>query len=485
MPVSLIYTMWNSLSDKQKQQIITTYNNGTESLKKSDSTLAKAIGSALAMGGTAAKQIDSFIKAEKIRMRDAQYLSNKYQPKGVYGSDGKYYSLSKFNNGDYTVGDTALAGSTNTAGKSMDDQAIWRADNGDLYVWVGNGGTGGYYAQVGADNKVSAKLNAINFKKVDNSMNTSKLPKSSLIDTAIDGQASGQWALGLDSLIGSNKKQTQGSGNIGSPSTGAAYSGGGKQGLSEAEVTKLIEELTKPKVYSADEAAKILGIDYNEQNILNDYNEKTNTFYDEAVGLQDQLRNDVIKNNANYLQSITDAYIDSNKYTAPTATNRAIQAANLMNTNMSAATTNSANDYGFQQTMQNLEASRRAELEKNPQLAREYYNQIGTALSGWSADQNASATKQYVDSLDAYSQMYAANRATQADMAYANAAKYSGLANAAMNNAQAAAYRAQSKQGAFNTMYDFYYNLYNQNSKHAYSQVASLLSNSAGDITNK
>ena len=375
MPIALIYTMWDNLSDQQKQQIITAYGKGTESLKNSDSALAKAIGSALAGGGTVAKQIDSFIKAEKIKMRDAQYLSNKYQPKGVYGSDGKYYSLSKFNDGKYTVGDTALAGSTNTAGKNMDDQAIWRANNGDLYVWVGNGGTGGYYAQVGTDNKVSAKLNAINFKKVDNSMDTSKLPKSSLIDTAIDGQASGQWALNLDAILSSNKKQTQGTGSVGSPSTGAAYSSG-KQGLSEAEVTKLIEELTKPKVYTADEAAEILGIDYNEQNILNDYNEKTNAFYDEAVGLQDQLRNDVIQNNANYLQSITDAYMDSNKYTAPTATNRAIQAANLMSTNMSAATTNSANDYGFQQTIQNLEASRRAELEKNPQLAKEYYNPL-------------------------------------------------------------------------------------------------------------
>lgn len=484
MPVALIYTMWDSLSDKQKQQIITAYNNGTASLKNSDSTLAKAIGSALAGGGTVAKQIDSFIKAEKIKMRDAQYLSNKYQPKGVYGSDGKYYSLSKFNDGKYTVGDTALAGSTNTAGKSMDDQAIWRASNGDLYVWVGNGSSGGYYAQVGTDNKVSAKLNAINFKKVDNSMDTSKLPKSSLIDTAIDGQASGQWALNLDAILSSNKKQTQGSTTIGSPSTGAAYSSA-KQGMSEAEVTALIEKLTKPKVYTADEAAEILGIDYNEQNILDDYNTKTNEYYDEAVGLQDQLRNDVIKNNASYIQEVIDAYMDSNKYVAPTATNRAIQAANLMNTNMSAATTNSANDYGFQQTIQNLEAGRKAELENNPYLAKEYYNQIGTALSGWSADQNASATKQYVDSLDAYSQMYAANRATQADLAYANAAKYSGLANAAMNNAQAAAYKAQSKQGTFNTMYDFYYNLYNNNAQHAYSQVASLLSNSAGDVTNK
>lgn len=484
MPINLIYTMWNSLSDAQKQRIITAYGKGTETLKNDKSELAQVLGTILEKGGQGAKKIDEFIAAEKTRIRNAQYWDGKYQPKGVYGSDGKYYSLSKVNNGNYKVGDTALAGSTNTAGKNMDGQAIWRTENGDLYVWVGNGGTGGYYAQVGTDNKISAKLNSINFKKVDNSMDTSKLPKSEYIDTAIDGQASGRWALGLDSLLGSNKKQTQGSGSVGSPSTGAAYSSG-KQGLSEAEVTKLIEELTKPKVYTADEAAEILGIDYNEQNILNDYNEKTNAFYDEAVGLQDQLRNDVIKNNANYLQSITDAYMDSNKYTAPTATNRAIQAANLMNTNMSAATTNSANDYGFQQTIQNLEASRRAELEKNPQLAREYYNQIGTALSGWSADQNASATKQYVDSLDAYSQMYAANRATQADMAYANAAKYSGLANAAMNNAQAAAYKAQSKQGAFNTMYDFYYNLYNQNSKHAYSQVASLLSNSAGDITNK
>jgi DNA-binding transcriptional regulator GbsR (MarR family) len=223
------------------------------------------------------------------------------------------------------------------------------------------------------------------------------------------------------------------------------------------EITKYREEIKElTRVWSADEAAAYLGITNDKQKWLDEMNERTNDYYDAAVAEQQALRNDYVRNNANYIDMLTDAYIDSTKYVAPTATNRGIQAANLMNTSMSADTTNSSNDYGMQQNVQNFEAKRKAELENNPYLAEQEYNNIQTMLSNWSANKNTSDIKQYIDRLDAYTNYYAADRAYQAYLSQANAAKYSGLANVSQNKAQAIANAYGSNVNKYANMYELF-----------------------------
>lgn len=238
-----------------------------------------------------------------------------------------------------------------------------------------------------------------------------------------------------------------------------------------ADLEKKIYELEHPKVYSAQELADIYGIDYNEQNILNDYNKSTNEYYDEAVKAQNDLRTQYAKNNARYVDQIADSYIDSYANAAPTAVGRGSLAANALSTQLNAAQLNAANDYGMMQSVNNLEEARKAELKENPNLAKQYYNNIGTYLSGLSAELNKSDVKQYVDQLDAYSQMYAADRSYQSYLAQANAAKYAGLANAAATNAATAANRANS----FDKLWNYFYTSRGGDANYASNAVANLL----------
>lgn len=234
---------------------------------------------------------------------------------------------------------------------------------------------------------------------------------------------------------------------------------------------KKIDKLEQPKVYSAQELADIYGLDYNEQNILNDYNKSTNEYYDEAVKAQNDLRTQYAKNNARYVDQIADSYIDSYANAAPTAVGKGSLAANALSTQLNAAQLNAANDYGMMQSVNNLEEARKAELKENPNLAKQYYNSIGAYLSGLSSDLNKSDVKQYIDQLDAYSQMYAADRSYQSYLAQANAAKYAGLANAAATNAAAASNRSNS----FDKLWNYFYTSRGGDSNYASNAVANLL----------
>lgn len=220
------------------------------------------------------------------------------------------------------------------------------------------------------------------------------------------------------------------------------------------ELANKIYELQHPKVMSAEEAAKHFGIDYNYDNILKDYNDKTNKYYGDAINEQEDLRTQYLRNNAQYFDNLVDTYIDSYANAAPTAIGKGALAANALTTQLNANSTNAANDYGMLQSVNTLEKARDAELAGNPYLAKEYYNSIGTYLSTLTANKNASDVKQYIDTLDAYSDMYSSARATQAALAKANSTKYAGLANAAQANAQGNATAANK--------YQQYWNFYNQ-----------------------
>ncbi len=224
-----------------------------------------------------------------------------------------------------------------------------------------------------------------------------------------------------------------------------------------AEIEKLkdmIYDLQHPKVMSAEEAAKHFGIDYNYDNILNDYNTKTNEYYDSAIDEQNKLRTDYLRNNTQYADKLIQSYIDSYANAAPTAVGNAALAANALTTELNANSVNAANDYGMLQSVNALAEAKDAELVNNKQLAKEYYNSLGTYLSSLTANKNTSDVKQYVDTLDAYSDMYSSARATQAALAKANSTKYAGLANAAQANAQGNATTANK--------YQQYWNFYNQ-----------------------
>lgn len=216
---------------------------------------------------------------------------------------------------------------------------------------------------------------------------------------------------------------------------------------------KKLDELVNPKVIGAEEAAKLYGINYNEQAILDMYNEATNEYYDKKVAEQDSLRTNFARNNSQYYDQIADSYVDGYKNAAPTAAGKGTLAANALSTMLSAGRTNSENDYGMLQSVHGYEQDRKAELENNPLLAREYYNKIGTYLSTLSATKNAADVKQTVADLDAYSDRYAADRMYQAYQADEAATKYSGLAGAKITKASNSSGNVSDWQAMWN-----YYN---------------------------
>ena len=182
-----------------------------------------------------------------------------------------------------------------------------------------------------------------------------------------------------------------------------------------------------------------------------DYNTKTNEYYNSAINEQNKLRNDYLRNNTQYADRLIQEYIDSYANAAPTAVSNAALAANALTTELNANAVNAANDYGMLQSVNALAKARDAELVTNKQLAKDYYNSLGTYLSTLTANKNTSDVKQYVDTLDSYSDMYSSARATQAALAKANSTKYAGLANAAATTATGSGTNSLLKQ-----LYDLY-----------------------------
>lgn len=238
--------------------------------------------------------------------------------------------------------------------------------------------------------------------------------------------------------------------------------GGGGGGADPALLARLdalykkFEELTKPKVRSADELAEIYGWDYNLDNIRANFDEKTRQYYDDLIAKQEQYRTDYVADNARFDRRIYNDYVDSYRNAAQTRTGKALRSANLLSSMINADQLNSENDYGMLQSVNNLRAAQQAEFENNPYLAEQAYNTLGTYASQLSANLNASDVQQYADKLTALANMYSAERQYQGYLAQGAAQKYAGLANAAVTNAQN---NAQSTLAGY---YDYYYNLANQ-----------------------
>ena len=241
------------------------------------------------------------------------------------------------------------------------------------------------------------------------------------------------------------------------------------------ELQAKIEELSKPKYYTADELAEMHGVQdlYNEQKWLDDYNAATNQYYDEAVKTQQGLRNDYAINNGQYLDKTIESYMNSYANQAPTATAKGATAANALSTLIGAGQTYSNDDYNMLQTQNLLEEQRKAELANNPNLARQQYNSIGTMLSTLGTDYYSSAVKEYVNQLDAYGAMYSNNRAAESLANSGTAAKYNGLLTASQTNAA-----SKANTSSWDYLLNYYKTTRNDNSYAADSAIANLLKSS-------
>ena len=421
-----------------------------------------------------------------------EYFSNGYQPKTINGKELKETGK--------TVGQTYLKGSTSWNGKNMDSQKIWEAA-GKQWVWVRTGDRTGYYVQYmpeyeynrnniysGGIDFSSENITATNYTMRAASTNLTSNPLMTPAQTPTQNNASGAGGAGAsgsgsggggfrgtDTTTTTNTNTGGGSGSTSSVDPGL-YDLINDIRAENKELQAKIEELSKPKYYTADELAEMHGVQdlYNEQKWLDDYNAATNQYYDEAVKTQQGLRNDYAINNGQYLDKTIESYMNSYANQAPTATAKGATAANALSTMLGAGQTYSNDDYSMLQTENLLEEQRKAELANNPNLARQQYNNIGTMLSTLGTDYYSSAVKEYINQLDAYSNMYSNNRAAESLANSGTAAKYNGLLQAAQNKASGVA----SSRNNFQDLWNFYYNTSGKNSNAADSVVSNLVMSS-------
>lgn len=411
-----------------------------------------------------------------------EVFDNGYQPKQINGK-----TLKKTGQ---TVGDTHLKGSTSWNGKNMDSQNIW-TDGKNKWIWVRTDEGRGYYVMY--DTKTAAKTGAINFTDINSSSYKNYINATGITDmNLIPGTSV---SLFNDKEDISNAKTTanethpvniiNSQGSSSSSSTTSTPTSTVDPGLYDLirdiraenkELQAKIEELSKPKYYTANELAEMHGVQdlYNEQKWLDDYNTATNKYYDEAVATQQDLRNAYAVNNGQYLDKTLDSYMESYANQAPTATAKGATAANALSTMLGAGQTYSNDDYSMLQTENLLEEQRKAELANNPNLARQQYNNIGMLLSQLGTDYYSSAVKEYVNQLDAYGNMYSNNRAAESLANSGTAAKYNGLLQAAQNKASGVA----ASRNNFQDLWNFYYNTSGKNSKAADSVVSNLVMSS-------
>lgn len=405
------------------------------------------------------------------------YFDNGYQPNKINGK-----TLQKTGK---TVGQTYLKGSTSWGGKNMDSQQVWSAD-GKQWVWVRTGDRTGYYIQYMPEyeyNRNNVYKGGINFTPNAVDMKTANY-KYRAASTNVSSNP-----LSTKSTAPTNK--TNNTNNTTTTNTQPIYNydGGGGGGTDPAISTLInmlqkqnekmeqrIYELEHPKVWSAQELADFYGMSdiYNEDYWLKDYNKKTNDYYNAAIETQRDLRDDYAANNADQYRRMVGDYVDAYKNTAQTSNTRGTVAANTLSTMLGSGQNYAEDDYNLLQTENYLEEMRKADLANNPWLARQQYNNIGTYLSSLSAQKNASDVKQYVDTLDAYGQMYAADRAAQGLANQGIASKYNGLAQAQAVNAQTAA-QSYATQNQWLKNYNYYMNITGRKDQDASSYLTNNL----------
>ena len=285
----------------------------------------------------------------------------------------------------------------------------------------------------------------------------------------------GKGAFGGGGSAGSRPSTNTNTNNSGTGSTGSGTNTNPNIGTNPNSV--ITTPVEKPVYEGADAVARANGIDYNLDNILADYNQRTNDYYDAATAEYNADRNRYVQASNNYANRIMDEYLDSYANAAATAAGRGATAASALMTDLNTQSVNTANDQGMLQTVNNLNESRKAELVKNKYLAEQYYNDLGTYLSQVSTAQYGADVNKYVKAMDAYAQEYAADRALAESEARAASTKYAGLANASAYKSSRA-----GSTSAWDRLYNYYLVRYNGNEKMASNAVINNLGNQkAGD----
>lgn len=389
----------------------------------------------------------------------AGYFSNGYQPDNINGN--------KLTKTGSTIGQSPLAGSVNMNGSSMSNQAIWKTDNGNLYIWVGSDGKitsksdkmtrYGYYQQVGSKGMLWDNLSPVDFsnEKYVNAFVKSNALMESNQPNIWNKVETGKGTPALDNAL--NNNNGGGGGGTSAPATSSAPA------TRDPLIDKLfdrineLEEAMKPKVKTAEEMAEQYDIadKYNVDYWENLYNEATNNYYDSAINEQEKLRTDYAYNNALYTDDIIKDYLKSYQNAAPTAASRGAMAANALSADSLQGAVNSNNDWGMLGSVNQLEQDRKAELARNPSEALSTYQNLGSYLMGLSSDHNQQDVTNYVNELANIATRYAADRTVSQANAQAAASRYSGLAGAAQTNAGTVA------SGFANNYQQQLYKLYN------------------------
>lgn len=389
---------------------------------------------------------------------ESVYFSNGYQPKYLFDANGVGTKLEY--DGNTLVKDTALKGSTNTAGKLIDDQHVF-TDGTNKYVWIGNGNNGGYYVQL-KDN-----MSTFNFADL------ADWEGSSNANNTYAGVYSGDLKT-KNNLVTNTTLTEPVVGNTNTSPSSINYTAPTvNTDLMYQQIIDMINELKNPPVYSANEIADIYDVDYNYDNILKDYNDATNKYYQDFLDYQDSVRSDTLRNNLQYNNNIMRNYLDTYNNAAPTASNKGILAANMLRTQLGNNDTMAQLDSELLDQRKLIQEAYKAELANNPNLATQHYNNLGLWLSDIGVNLNESDVKQYVDQLDALSQMYSAGRSLESYLAQAEATKYSGLLNASVADAQ-----TDSANSAWYNLYNYYLNTNGGNSQQAWTQLWSNIANS-------
>lgn len=223
------------------------------------------------------------------------------------------------------------------------------------------------------------------------------------------------------------------------------------------ELQARIDELENPKVWTGEEVAKLMGAEdyYNMNYLKNMYKNMTDKYYTDAIKEQNRINYEAAADTAAYANENMRKYADSYRYAAPTSMGKGTQAANLLATLMGSQVTNETTATNLNDIINGYREMWKRDLESNDELAREYYDNVGSWLAAKNTALNTAQVKNYINNLKAYNEKYTGIRNAQSTMAQ-------GLANAYRDNAAAAVTRNQNAAAAasgdfLRKVYQMYY----------------------------
>lgn len=267
---------------------------------------------------------------------------------------------------------------------------------------------------------------------------------------------------------------------------GGGYSGGGGGGYSGGssdahyeellnEYKTLIDDLKKPKVWTAEELAKHFGVEdqYNMDYLTKMYQDETNKYYTDAIERQTKYNQDSELSNSAYANNLLKSYLSSYQNAAPTALGRGTRAANALTTMLGADMSNETSAANLNSIVNNYIESQKSDLENDKVQARDRYNELGKWLVERGTAVNTAEVQDYINSLKAYETAYAGIRNAQNNLASTAAAAYQQAANAALAQNQYNATKASDN--ILRQAYKAFYGENNANWEKAYYNNQSLM----------